>query len=170
MEARSGSPGRFARVVETISATVAIAGGILILIVAGIVTTSVVGRWLFSKPIPADYEFVEIGIGVAVFAFLPYTQLRNGHIAVDTFTQRLPAKVNAVIDAVWDLVLAAFLGFFAWGLVSGAQESFQYNETMVQVSWPIWPIWPVYAICAVLAVVAFLGALAVALLKFGGRA
>ncbi|WP_144224762.1 TRAP transporter small permease [Mesorhizobium amorphae] len=166
MEAQSGSPGRFARVAQQIAAAVAIAGGLLILIVAGLVTTSVIGRWLFSKPIPADYEFVEIGIGVAVFAFLPYTQMRNGHIAVDTFTQRLPVRLNARIDAVWDLVLAAFLGFFAWGLVSGAQESFQYNETMVQISWPIWPV---YAICAVLAVVAFLGALAVAVLKFGGR-
>lgn len=167
MEAQSGSPGHFARAVETITAAVAIAGGILILIVAGIVTTSVVGRWLFNKPIPADYEFVEIGIGVAVFAFLPYTQKRNGHIAVDTFTQRLPARTNAAIDAAWDLVLAAFLGFFAWGLVSGALESFQYNETMVQISWPIWPV---YAICAALSTVAFLGALAVAILKFGGRA
>ena len=167
MGAQSGLLGRFPRTVETITAAVAIAGGILLLIVAGLVTTSVAGRWLFSKPIPADYEFVEIGIGVAVFAFLPYTQVRSGHIAVDTFTQRLPARVNAAIDAVWDLVLAAFLAFFAWGLVSGAQESFQYNETMVQISWPIWPV---YAICAGLAAVAFLGALAVAVLKFGGRA
>lgn len=166
MEAQSGLPGRFPRTVETITAAVAIAGGILLLIVAGVVTTSVTGRWLFSKPIPADYEFVEIGIGVAVFAFLPYTQVRSGHIAVDTFTQRLPARVDAAVDAVWDLVLATFLGFFAWGLVSGAQESFQYNETMVQISWPIWPV---YAICAGLAAVAFLGALAVAVLKFGGR-
>ena len=37
---------------------------------------SVVGRALFSAPIPGDFELVEIGMAVAVFAFLPYCQLR----------------------------------------------------------------------------------------------
>lgn len=167
MQAHSGPAGRFGPAVERAAAIAAVAGGTLILFVAILVTASVLGRWLFNRPIPADYEFVEIGIGVAVFAFLPYTQVRNGHIAVDTFTQRLPARWNAIVDGLWDLVLAVFLGFFTWGLVSGAQESFQYNETLVQISWPIWPV---YAVCAVLCGVAFLAALAVAALKAGGRA
>jgi TRAP-type C4-dicarboxylate transport system permease small subunit len=86
----------------------AVGGGLLVLAVAALVTTSVLGRWLFGKPIPADFEFVEIGVGIAVFAFLSYTQMRSGHIAVDTFTQRLPPRVNAAIDGIWALVLCAF--------------------------------------------------------------
>lgn len=160
------SPRSLRRNVERLAAVAAVAGGTLVLLVAFLVTASVIGRWLFNRPIPADYEFVEIGIGVAVFAFLPYVQLRNGHIAVDTFTQRLPARWNAVVDAAWDLLLAVFLGFFAWGLVSGAQESFAYNETLVQLPWPIWPV---YAVCAVLCTVAFVSAVAVAALKLGAR-
>ena len=166
MQAASGSPGLLRRAVERLAAAAAVAGGILVLPVAALVTTSVIGRWLLNKPVRADYEFVEIGVGVAVFAFLPYVQLRNGHIAVDTFTQRLPVRWNTVVDAIWDLLLAAFLGFFAWGLVSGAQESFAYNETLVQLPWPIWPV---YAACAVLCTVAFVSAIAVAVLKLGAR-
>ena len=166
MQSATVSPGPMRRAAERLAAVAAVAGGMLVLCVAALVTTSVIGRWLFNKPIPADYEFVEIGVGVAVFAFLPFTQLRNGHIAVDTFTQKLPARWNAVADAVWDLLLAAFLGLFTWGLFSGARESFAYNETLVQLPWPIWPV---YAVCALLCGVAFISAVAVALLKFGAR-
>lgn len=162
----STPPGPLTRLAHTVATVAAVAGGVLTLAVAALVTLSVTGRWLFNKPIPADYEFVEIGVGVAVFAFLSYTQMRSGHIAVDTFTQKLPGRVNGAIDGVWDLVLAAFLGFFTWGLTSGARESFQYNETLVQISWPLWPV---YAICAVLCSVAFFCAIIIGLTKLGAR-
>ena len=58
----------------------------LLCLAAGLVTVSVLGRWLLNRPVPADYELVEVAIGVAAFSFLGYTQARNGHIAVDTFT------------------------------------------------------------------------------------
>ncbi|MDQ6434892.1 TRAP transporter small permease [Mesorhizobium sp. LHD-90] len=151
---------------DRLAAGLAVIGGILICLAACLVTVSVVGRWLFNSPVTADYEMVEIGVGVAVFAFLGYTQARSGHIAVDTFTSRLPARLNAVIDGVWDLVLAGFLGFFAWGLYSGGMEARQYGATLVQLPWPVWPV---YLVCAVLAGLACLIAVATALIKIGGR-
>jgi TRAP-type C4-dicarboxylate transport system permease small subunit len=153
------------RLAEKTATVAAVGGGLLVLAVAALVTTSVLGRWLFGKPIPADFEFVEIGVGIAVFAFLSYTQMRSGHIAVDTFTQRLPPRVNASIDGIWALVLCAFLALFAWGLVSGAIEAQAYNETLVQLPWPIWPI---YAVASVLCTLACISAACAALVKFGG--
>lgn len=153
------------RLAERTATGAAIGGGLLVLAVAALVTTSVLGRWLFNKPIPADFEFVEIGVGIAVFAFLSYTQMRSGHIAVDTFTQRLPPRVNAAIDGIWALVLCAFLALFTWGLASGAIEARQYNETLVQLPWPIWPI---YAVASVLCALACISAACAALVKFGG--
>lgn len=155
---------RLERLAERTATGAAIVGGILVLGVALLVTASVLSRWLFNKPIPADFEFVEIGVGIAVFAFLSYTQMRSGHIAVDTFTQRLPARVNAVIDGIWALVLCAFLGLFAWGLASGALEARQYGETLVQLPWPIWPV---YAAASGLCALACISALCSALVKFG---
>ena len=95
----------------------AVAGGILIFGVAALVVASVLGRWLLNKPIPADYELVEIGVGIAIFAFLSYTQLRSGHIAVDTFTGACRPHLNAAIDGVWSMLLCGFLALFTWGLV-----------------------------------------------------
>ncbi|MGH8429369.1 MAG: TRAP transporter small permease [Solimonas sp.] len=136
----------------------------MVLAIAILVTGSVLGRWLFNKPIPADFEFVEIGVGLAVFAFLSYTQMRGGHIAVDTFTQRLSPRFTAALDGFWALLLCAFLGLFTWGLASGAVEARQYGETLIQLPWPIWPI---YAVASVLCGLACISAAATALVKFG---
>lgn len=155
---------RLAHVAERLATVVAVVGGLLVLGVATLVTLSVLGRWLFNRPIPADFEFVEIGVGIAVFAFLSYTQMRSGHIAVDTFTQRLPARMNAVIDGIWALILCAFLGLFAWGLASGALEARAYNETLVQLPWPIWPV---YAVASFLCALACISAACSAFVKFG---
>jgi len=151
---------------ETTATVTAIAGGVLVLAVAVLVTASVLSRWLFNQPIPADFEFVEMGVGIAVFAFLSYTQVRGGHIAVDTFTQCLPPRLNAAIDGIWALLLCAFLGLFAWGLASGAVEARQYNETLVQLPWPIWPV---YALSALLCALACISAACTVLVKFGAR-
>lgn len=155
-----------ARWVNRLAAVLAVAGGILTCLAAGLVTVSVVGRWLFNSPIPADYEMVEIAIGVSVFAFLGQTQARSGHIAVDTFTLRVPARVNAAIDGVWDLVLAAFLAFFAWGLFAGGLDARANGLTLIQLPWPVWPV---YLLCSVLAALACVVAVATAVLKFTNR-
>jgi TRAP-type C4-dicarboxylate transport system permease small subunit len=131
-----------------------------------LVTVSVLGRWLFNSPIPADYEMVEVAVGVAVFAFLGQTQARSGHIAVDTFTLKLPARLNAAIDGAWDLVLAAFLGFFAWGLLAGGLDARANGLTLIQLPWPVWPV---YLLCSVLAALACVIAVATAVLKFTRR-
>lgn len=151
--------------VERLAGLLAVAGGILICFAAVLVTISVAGRRLFNKPVPGDYEMVEISVGIAVFAFLAYTAAKSGHIAVDTFTLKLRPRLTAVIDGIWDLVLAAFLGFFSWGLLAGGLNARAYGETLIQLAWPIWPV---YLVCSLLAALACLVTLAVALLKIKG--
>lgn len=159
-------PSSGARWVDRLAAALAVAGGTLTCLAAVLVTVSVLGRWLFNSPIPADYEMVEIAVGVSVFAFLGQTQARSGHIAVDTFTLKLPARVNAAIDGVWDLVLAAFLGFFAWGLFAGGMDSRTNGLTLIQLPWPVWPV---YLLCSVLAALACIIAVATAIAKLTMR-
>lgn len=150
---------------ERLAAALAVIGGALITFAALLVTVSVLGRWLLRQPVPADYELVEVCVGVAVFAFLAYTQARSGHIAVDTFTLKVPPRINAVIDGIWDFVLAGFLGFFSWGLFTGGMNARAYGETLIQLPWPIWPV---YVACSILAGLACVIALSVAFLKIGG--
>jgi TRAP-type C4-dicarboxylate transport system permease small subunit len=85
---------------------------------------------------------------VAVFSFLPYCQLRRGNIWVDTFTNRLPPRVNAAIDAFWDFVYAAAIALLAWCLSNGAGDLYRNGTTTMVLGLVIWPA---LALCTALA-------------------
>ncbi|CAN1532785.1 DctM TRAP-type C4-dicarboxylate transport system, small permease component [Rhabdaerophilaceae bacterium] len=139
---------------------VAIAGGLGAMGVALLVVISVIGRWIFGKPIEGDFEFVKMFTAVAVFSFLPYTQVQRGNIAVDSFTTRASPRVQRSLDAVWDLVYAAVAALMAHGLFTGAQEAFRNKETTMQLQLVVWPA---IALCAVLAALLIISCLVSAL-------
>jgi len=150
-------------ILERATGALALLGGILAVGIAALVCTSVLGRWLFLKPVEGDFEFVRMATAAAVFAVLPYTQARRGHIMVDTFTSWLPERARIAIDAVWDLCFAAAMGFLAWGLLVGAQEARENFETTMQLQLQIWPVIALCAaLCAVLSLTAVLTALRLA--------
>lgn len=135
-----------------IARILALGGGFLVVGLAVLVTTSVLMRWLGGQGVDGDFEMVQMGLALAVFAFLPLCQAHRGNVMVDTFTLRLPAWMQAAIDALWDLVYAAFAGFIAWRLAIGAMEAFTSHTTSMVLGLPIH-----YAIAACAGMAAFLG-------------
>jgi TRAP-type C4-dicarboxylate transport system permease small subunit len=152
--------------VERLMAVSAGLGGLLAVGVALLVCTSVLGRWLFYSPVRGDFELVRIATACAVFAYLPYTQARRGNIFVDTFTQRLPPRVNAAIDGFWDLVFAAAMAVCAYGLWLGAFDSRDSWETTSELQLHMWPV---ILFCAGLCALLALTALATGILRAGAR-
>ena len=134
----------------------ALLGGFLLVGLAGLVTMSVLMRWILGEGVNGDFELVQMGLAVAVFAFLPLCQARRGNVMVDTFTQWLPGSVQAVIDALWDLLYAAFAGFIAWRLWVGAWEALSSHTTSMVLALPIH-----YAIAVCAAMAGFLAVIAV---------
>lgn len=140
--------------VERLSGIIAMLGGVLSLAVALLVVLSVLGRWLKGVPwadraasllgfelgpINGDFEMVQMATAIAIFAFLPYTQARRGNIFVDTFTIGLPARVNARIDAFWDLVYAGMMGILTACLVAGTLEHYRSGQTTMLLQIIVWP-------------------------------
>lgn len=154
---RTGLPRR--GLLLRLTGLIAMAGGLLALAVAVLVTVSVVGRWLYNAPIDGDFEFVKMATAIAVFAFLPFTQARGANIVVDSFTLRLPTRLNAAIDAFWSLGYGLFMGFVAYALATGTLESLRNGETTMQRQLPLWPS---IGVSAALAGLLALTALAVA--------
>jgi TRAP-type C4-dicarboxylate transport system permease small subunit len=125
--------------IERVTSLIAVLGGLLTLAVALLATTSVVMRWLFNAPIDGDFEFVKIATAVAIFAYLPYTQARRGNIMVDTFTNWMPQRLTALIDAFWDLAYAALIGYVGYCLIYGTLDAIKSGETTMQRQILIWP-------------------------------
>ena len=124
---------------ERLTGVIAIIGGALTLAVAMLATIGVGSRWLLNAPIDGDFEYVKMATAIAVFAYLPYTQARRANIFVDTFTGWLPPGANRALDAFWDLVYAAFMGFVGICLIYGTLDAIKSGETTMQRQLLIWP-------------------------------
>lgn len=125
--------------IERVSATIAVAGGLLSLCTALLVVASVLGRKLYNAPINGDFELVQMATAIAIFSFLPYCQARRGNIVVDTFTTKLPARMNARIDAFWDVVYAGMMGILTACLIVGTLEHYRSGQTTMLLQIIAWP-------------------------------
>ena len=139
---------RALQIVSRVSDRLALAGGVLLMALAVLVAVSVITRWLTSRGIPGDFELMQMGLALAVFAFMPMCQLRGGNLFVDTFTSRLPEGVRRCLDGLWALVYAVVAGLIAVMMVVGAAETMASGTRSMVLGLPIgWPI----AIAAILA-------------------
>ena len=135
----------------------AIAGGLLSVGLAAIVTVHVCLRWLFNSQVPGDIELVQIGTALTIFAFFPLCQSRRGNIVVDSFTAHISLRARDLLDALWDLVYAGAAFVIAWRLAVGAWDTMRSNTVSMILGLPTgWAV----AACAVAA--GFLGVVAVA--------
>ena len=146
------------RMIEALARALAIAGGMVLVALTVLVVVSITGRALLTLgfgvgPVPGDFELVEAGTGFAVFAFMPWCQLKRGHATVDLFTNMLSAGANRVIDLVTEILMTLVLGLIAWRLYAGTVDKFSYGETTFILQYPVW--WPLAAslVAAVIAVV-----------------
>lgn len=120
----------------------------MLLGVALMVTASVLMRWMLSQPITGDVEMVQVGGGLAVLAFLAHGTAMRTNIFVDSFTTRLPARVNDAIDAFWNLAWAAVALVLAERMAVGATEAFGNGSvTMGLLGIPLWWAIGIGAVC-----------------------
>ncbi|WP_207476129.1 TRAP transporter small permease [Arenibaculum pallidiluteum] len=155
-EERAGVLGRGLR---ALAEGLALAGGVLMLAVACLVTASVLMRWLLDEGISGDFEIVQISTAVAAFSFLPLCQAARGNIIVDSFTGRLPRRARDLLDAVWDIVYGIAAVLIAWHLLLGARDSLASGTTSMVRQLPIgYAVAACSAMAAVLAAVAFVTA------------
>jgi len=145
----------------------ALVGGLVLCAVTVMSVASITGRALADVglgPIPGDFELVEVGTGVAVFLFLPWTYLRGGHATVDLLYQRLPAAIQKAIVMLCDVLMLALWTVLTWRLWAGMLEKREYLETTFILQMPVW--WA-YAACLAGAVIGCLAYLTKTLINLG---
>ena len=152
------------RTAEKLGTALALAGAALSLFIAGLVTVSVLLRWATSNGLPGDFEMVQMAVALAIFSFLPYTQLRRGNMLVDTFTSRLPPRMIVAIDAFWDVVYAAVAALMGWRLAVGATDAINSHTSTMVLGLPVG--WAIMA-CAAMAGLLALASLITAAGRFG---
>lgn len=124
------------------SAAFAVAGGAVLISLILLVVASILGRAVFSRPVPGDFELVAVGTAVAVFLFLPYCYLQRGNVAVDIFISRMPPRAQCAMDVLSALVFGVIASLFAWRTVYGFADTFGHQDISMILGFPLWLAYP----------------------------
>ena len=130
-----GPGGRF---LLALSKSVAIAGGLVFVAIVAMEIASIVGRKLFSWPVPGDVELLQMGAAFASAAFFAYCHLARGDVKVDFFTAHLAPRKVALLDAFGSLLMGLFGALIAWRTAVGAWSIKDVGETSAILGWPVW--------------------------------
>ena len=126
-----------------ISRGLAILGGVLLSAMAILASSSIIGRKLFSAPIPGDVELMAIGTGLVVFSFLPWCQITRGNVIVDFIMTKAPTRAKAFCDTLGALLYVVVGAILTWRLIYGGIDMYKYNEVSITVGFPRWTTFPV---------------------------
>lgn len=116
----------------------AIFAGFLLLGAVAVTTASVLRGAVLNRPILGDSEVVEMLLGVAVALCLPLAEMRGAHVLVDFFTQKLPPRALAGLDAVMRAAAALVVAVLAWRLAIGGYNMWDRERETMFLLIPYW--------------------------------
>ena len=88
--------------------------------------------------LPGYEDFVGLAIGCAALMFMPYCQLKRGHIFVELFVRPFPRKFRKVLDLCSLVLLASITLFLAYWMVMGMLETRADYAVSRVLGWPEW--------------------------------
>ena len=114
---------RFKRGVEILSRFLDILAAISVVLTMSVVVLNIILRSVFKQPITGIMDYVMILTALTIALALANCAIRNGHIAVDYFVEKLPVKVGGLLDMITNFASLAF-----WAIA--AVFMFEYAQTM----------------------------------------
>lgn len=130
------SEARIAKMMDRIARALAYLGGAFLIAVAVMTVISTIGRAFVGLqiglgPILGDFELVEAGTAVAVFSFMSWCHLNQGHVTVDILADQFPDGINKLLILIGNILVLAVAFVVAWRLWMGFGE---------QVTWFAQPV------------------------------
>ncbi len=94
---------------------------------------------LFGSPIPGTYELVGYFGSLIISFAMARTSIERGHIAVNLLVDRLPQRVQTLIEGVGNIVAAALFGALAWQSQVYARDLVETGDISLTLGIPTWP-------------------------------
>ncbi|WP_321287926.1 TRAP transporter small permease [Alcaligenes phenolicus] len=141
------------RVVETILDAACV---VILILMTGITTVDVIGRYVFHAPLLGAYEASELLLGVLIFAALPRVTWHQQHLTVsliDAWLGSVARRIQQFVINVVSTVMLAVLTVYLW---SHANELADYGDMSNALQVPIAPFAYIIATMTGIATVASL--------------
>lgn len=129
--------GRWERGAGWLASALVVFGGACLVLACLLTGVSVVGS-VTVRPLPGEIELVEALCGLAVFAFLPYCQLKRGHVGVDLVMSAFGGKAMDYAQLAGDLIVAVLFAVLTWRHGVGFLDKYANGETTPLLLLPVW--------------------------------
>ena len=140
---------RIERFTETISRWLNWVAGIGLVGMLGLIVADVIGIKIFKNPIPGAIEMVAF-LGVVVTAFaIAYTHIVRGHIKVEFFVMRLPARMQSIIASFVYLLGIILFVLLAWRSYEYGRVLQSTGEVSMTQGIPFYPFVYALAFCCI---------------------
>ena len=130
--------GPYGRMLLYVSEFIATLGGLAFVALVIMSLISIVGRKLFSMPVPGDMEVLMMVAAGASATFFAYCHLEGGDVKVDFFTAKAHPRTILLLDAIASLLVGLFGALIAWRSTVGALSLQEAGETSAILGWPVW--------------------------------
>lgn len=114
-------------------------GAVFLFGMALLTCVDVIGR-LFKYPIFGSVELVSFMGAIAIACSLPFTHHEKGHIGVELFIRKLPAKTRYIIELCTETLGLVLFSVIAWRMFDYAWKSKESGELSMNLQLPEYAI------------------------------
>lgn len=145
------------RVYERVEGYFALLAIILIILIMLMVTTDVVGRYLFGRPLKGAMELSENGLVWFTFLSAAWILKREKHVTVTLVVDRLSSRAQSFLGIVTSLIGAIVcLGIVVYG-IKVVYHAFEQGSIQIYVlGLPLGPLYTIIPIGSALLVIRFM--------------
>ena len=134
------------RLAERIAAGLAGLGVAALLLAVLVVIADIAARKSFGLSVRGTIDLTQLAQMACAFLALPYVFLRESHVSVDFFADRLPPRLRGAVRALAALVTLALMLALAWYSFAQAAIQVGQGDRSVTLGIPIAAYWaPVLA-------------------------
>lgn len=123
--------------IDLLASALVVFGGVCLVLACALTAASIIGG-IALRPLPGEIELVEALCGLAVFAFLPFCQLKRGHVGVDILISAFGPKAMNVSQVIGDIIIAVLIALITWRHAIGTFDKFGNGETTPLLLMPVW--------------------------------
>ena len=121
----------FSRILNIIS-------GIVLTAMMGLVFVNVLFRAVW-QPILGTYEYTGFLAALTISLALAHCAANKGHIAITLFADRLPPRVQAILDSFVAILGTALYGVISWQCVKYSIHMYHSGEVSPATATPFYP-------------------------------
>lgn len=105
-----------------------------------VVVVNILMRSVLGKPLMGTMDYVNILMALAISLGLAHCALKNGHIAVEYFVEKLSDESRALVAVFVNMAAIIFWGAATWFMVGYARSMMMSNHLAGTVSIPLYPV------------------------------